>query len=422
VSGPARRREGGAVAKLTDFGVARMLGDDALTRTGDVVGTLAYMAPEQAEGKAVTAAADLYALGLVLYEALAGVNPVRGHGAASTARRVGMRLPPLGRLRRDLPEHLTQAIDAAVTPRPEQRGKLADLRNALAQALTEVADEHGTIAGPRLEAMALPRPTVRSGPGGRAFAALAAGALTAAGLRWLGPTPAVAPLAGAAGAAGLVAVLPRAGWLMCAALLTIWLAATGAAGTAVVVGAAGLAVVLLLRGAPGSLWSLPVLAPVLGALGIAGAWPAIAGQARRPLWRAALGALGFWWLALAEPLVGRTLLLGPAPHTQPRRAWEGSAGDAFQHVLGPLLSGGALAIALLWAGGALLLPLLVRGRSAAVDAVGATVWAAGLAAATQAIARALAWPGGAPVARGVVAGAIAAGLVAVVACASRGEP
>jgi len=378
--------------------------------------------PSACSGRAVTAAADLYALALVLYEALAGVNPVRAQGAASTARRVGRRLPPLGRLRRDLPEGLTRAIDAAVAPKPDHRGTVAGLRRALADALTEVGDEQGTVTGGRLEGVALPRPVVRSRPSGRVIAALGAAALTASALHWLGPAPAVAPLAGAAGAAGLVLALPRAGWLMCAALLCIWLTGAGAPGTAVVVGGAGLAVVVLLRGAPGSLWSLPVLAPLLGTLGIAGAWPALAGQARRPVWRAALGALGFWWLALAEPLVGRTLLLGPAPHTEPRGAWEGSAGHAFQHVLGPLLGGGALAIALLWAGGALVLPLLVRGRSAAVDAVGATAWAAGLAAATQAIAGALSWPGGAPHPRGVVAGAIAAGLVAVVACASRGEP
>ncbi len=104
--------DGGAPAKLTDFGVARIAGDDALTRTGDVVGTLAYMAPEQAEGGDVGAEADLYALGLCLYEGLSGVNPVRGRGAGATARRVGQRLPPLGRLRRDLPLELCEAIDA----------------------------------------------------------------------------------------------------------------------------------------------------------------------------------------------------------------------------------------------------------------------------------------------------------------------
>src|ERR671928_227180 len=98
-----RARPGAGVAKLTDFGVAQLAGDEPLTRTGDVVGTLAYMAPEQAAGGRVDERADLYSLALVVYEALAGANPVRAGSPAATARRVGTVLPPLARARRDLP-------------------------------------------------------------------------------------------------------------------------------------------------------------------------------------------------------------------------------------------------------------------------------------------------------------------------------
>ncbi|HWX75257.1 MAG TPA: serine/threonine-protein kinase, partial [Solirubrobacteraceae bacterium] len=76
--GSPGRRGSPAVAKLTDFGGARLAGDDVLTRTGDVLGTLAYMAPEQSEGHEAGPSADLYSLALVLYEAFSGVNPVRG--------------------------------------------------------------------------------------------------------------------------------------------------------------------------------------------------------------------------------------------------------------------------------------------------------------------------------------------------------
>ncbi len=86
---PHQPDERGAVAKLADFGGARLTGEDALTRTGDVLGTLAYMAPEQSEGHEVAEPADLYALALVLYEGLSGVNPVRGSTPAATARRIG---------------------------------------------------------------------------------------------------------------------------------------------------------------------------------------------------------------------------------------------------------------------------------------------------------------------------------------------
>ena len=157
-------------AKLTDFGVAHLAGDEPLTRTGDVVGTLAYMAPEQAAGERVDERADLYALALVLYEALAGANPVRGPSPAATARLVGTVLPALRSRRRDLPAELCAALDRALAPDPEARGTLDELADALADALPEVSDDGGTIAPHPLERAARPLP-----PLGRAAAGLAAG-------------------------------------------------------------------------------------------------------------------------------------------------------------------------------------------------------------------------------------------------------
>src|SRR4051794_10834380 len=78
---------GAGFAKLADFGVAHLGSGDPLTRTGDVVGTLAYMAPEQAEGERVTGAADVYSLALTLYEAWTGANPVRAGSPMGTAPR-----------------------------------------------------------------------------------------------------------------------------------------------------------------------------------------------------------------------------------------------------------------------------------------------------------------------------------------------
>jgi eukaryotic-like serine/threonine-protein kinase len=449
---PDAPHDGAGIAKLTDFGIARMIGDDALTVTGDVVGTLAYMAPEQAEGRAAAEEADLYALALVLYEALSGVNPVRGRGAAATARRVGVRLPALGRLRRDLPLQLCAALDRAVRPRPEQRGTVGELRDALAAAVPEVDDEAGTIAGSPLEGLlragerltgagrsgrvaggllgrgragdsggageaawdgAHPdagaearRPArPRISPRSRAQAALGAAALAAAALAWLTSSSGVevTPAAGAAAAAIAVLALPRVGWIAMVVALAAW---SGGA-TAVVLGAAALPTVGLLRRS-GALWSLPAGAPLLGAVGLAGAWPALAAQASRPWHRAALGALGCWWVALAEMLSGDRLALGTPPD-----ATFDPGGAAH---LWPLLTSGVLGLAALWAAAAVLLPVVVRGRVLAADVVGATAWAAGLGSATQAIAGALAWQ---PTMRGLVAGAVVAGGLALVAAASR---
>ena len=113
---PERPTTPAQLARLTDFGVARVLDGDSLTRTGDVIGTAAYMAPEQAEGLVAGAPADLFSLALVLYEALTGVNPVRTGIATGGRRRLGTHLPPLRRQRRELPRELGQAIDLRAAP------------------------------------------------------------------------------------------------------------------------------------------------------------------------------------------------------------------------------------------------------------------------------------------------------------------
>src|SRR4051794_22973911 len=142
---PESRGDGEPHAKLPDFGIARVVGDDPLTRTGGVLGTLAYRPPEQAGGRGGGAEGDLYARALVLYEGLAGATPVRGAPPAETARRIGEPLPALGRWRRDLPRALTDAIDDAVAVDPEERGTLADLRAALARSRDAVSDEPGVV-------------------------------------------------------------------------------------------------------------------------------------------------------------------------------------------------------------------------------------------------------------------------------------
>ncbi len=147
-------------AKLTDFGVARVIGGDALTKTGDVVGTAAYMAPEQAVGRPAAADADLYSLALVLYEALTGVNPIVAGGGAQRAARLRAHLPPLRRQRRDLPRELGRGIDLALRPRARERGRIEELQASLTNSFPELKDVAGVVEGPWR-----PRLTRRRRPG-----------------------------------------------------------------------------------------------------------------------------------------------------------------------------------------------------------------------------------------------------------------
>src|SRR3954453_8619379 len=147
---------GAGFAKLADFGVAHVATADALTHTGDIVGTLAYMAPEQAEGARVTPACDVYSLALTLYEAWTGTNPVRAAGPAATVRRLGRPLPSLARMRRDLPLPLCAAVDDALDVDPALRPPPARLRAELKTAERELTDEGGLVEAETLRRVGLP--------------------------------------------------------------------------------------------------------------------------------------------------------------------------------------------------------------------------------------------------------------------------
>ncbi len=375
---PDEATAGGAPAKLTDFGVALIAGDQPLTRAGEVVGTFAYMAPEQAQGRVVDARADLYSLALTVYEGLVGFNPMRGSTPALTAMRQVDPVRPLERERTDLPRGLCSSIDRALSLDPARRGTLADLRLAFSHALS------GELPGRRRRVRS-PAPAVRlTGPRRpRAVAGLAASLLVLAALATpLGPASPVSALWAAAAAGVAVTVLPRGGWLGLGLAGVSWLVVGGQPGAALLLALALAPVPLLLRSSPW-LWSAPALAPAAGALGLAFAFPALAGRLVPAAWpRAALGALGFWWLALAEPLYGTRLLFGAAPGTGSRAAWEGSPPDAIAHAVLPLVTSRGLLLAGVWAAAALAVPWVSRGPSAFARALGAIGWATVLVAAT----------------------------------------
>jgi eukaryotic-like serine/threonine-protein kinase len=128
-------------AKLMDFGIARLAEGPSLTAPGDVVGTLAYMAPEQAEGRAAGPEADVYSLALTLYECWGGENPARRATPAATARAIGGRARPLRRLRPDLPRELSETIDAGLSRRPGRRPSLEQLGAAIEDSLDLLPDD-----------------------------------------------------------------------------------------------------------------------------------------------------------------------------------------------------------------------------------------------------------------------------------------
>jgi eukaryotic-like serine/threonine-protein kinase len=388
---PERPLTPAQVAKLTDFGVARVVGGDSLTITGDVVGTLAYMSPEQAEGREATSSADLYSLALVIYEALTGVNPVRAFTSAQRPRRLGAHLPPLRRQRRDLPRELGQAIDLALRPRPRERGRLEELREALALVHHRVEDRPGVIGTPWLAHAVRDETDLPSGEPGRADAQTepepthvgwperglaAAAAATAAALisaHALAPGP-VAPAASALLAGAVVLALPRIGWLALSVVACAIAVLQHRPGIALVLLIAALVPVVLLPRS-GWCWPLAVAAPVLGLVGLAGAWPALAARGRTTWQRAGLGATGWLWLALAGPIAGRLLYLPSVPGTIARHGFAGSFSQTAAHLLLPLISSGVLLAAPVWALGAATLPLLVRGRSLIGDLLRAVAWA-----------------------------------------------
>jgi len=120
-------------AYISDFGVARSLAGNGMTRSGAIVGTPDYVSPEQARGDAVDARSDLYSLGLILYEMLAGKLPFAGGTVTEMlAQRMTRSPPPLDRERTDLPTWVVRLVDRLLRPQPAHRFQSA---SEVAQAI-----------------------------------------------------------------------------------------------------------------------------------------------------------------------------------------------------------------------------------------------------------------------------------------------
>jgi serine/threonine protein kinase len=131
--------------KLTDFGIARIVDGTRLTATGTMVGTAAYLSPEQAMGSPLSPATDIYSLGLVLLECIKGTVEYPGSAVESAVARLH-RAPVIPE---DLPEEWQHLLSSMTAIEPLERPSAADLETALRRALVspdsvpgEVAEEH----------------------------------------------------------------------------------------------------------------------------------------------------------------------------------------------------------------------------------------------------------------------------------------
>src|SRR6185503_4931283 len=123
--------------RLFDFGLAQLEDADTLTAVGDVPGTLAYISPERLHGEAAGPPADVWAVGVLLWEAFAGHHPFWRTSPLETGEGIKSGAPSIREARPDLPDRLIAAVDAALSVDPAGRPKAAALARALRDAWWE---------------------------------------------------------------------------------------------------------------------------------------------------------------------------------------------------------------------------------------------------------------------------------------------
>ncbi len=136
-------------AKLTDFGIVRVMEAAGLTNSGIVLGTADYLAPEQARGEKLSPASDLYSLGVVLYEMLAGRPPFIGSSAVQVAMQHANKIPPPPSMYNPrIPRSLEAVIKKALQKQPQSRyANAEEMRKALQESLKTSLEEGATIPG-----------------------------------------------------------------------------------------------------------------------------------------------------------------------------------------------------------------------------------------------------------------------------------
>jgi Protein kinase domain len=150
----------GISIKLLDFGLAQFDEADTLTNVGDVPGTLAYISPERLRGQEATPASDVWAVGVMLWEALAGQHPFWGVPLPQVAATIEAGAAPLESERPDLPPRLLEVIAGALAIEPEKRPQASVLAAELREGVDAPRRDRSTRRRPRARGrLHLSRPT-----------------------------------------------------------------------------------------------------------------------------------------------------------------------------------------------------------------------------------------------------------------------
>ena len=366
----ARRRAspGGAAeisVRILDFGLALVSEEETLTAAGDVPGTLAYISPERLAGKPAGPETDVWSVGVLLWESLAGRHPFGAGPFMEIAKRIGRGAPPLATARPDLPAPLAQLVDSALAVEPENRPSAAKLAAGLrraVQARTHPAGVRRAVPVPPIVARLVPAVP----------AAMLAG--------WTSATFAFFPAHWPAGLAAVAALLtvagPRLGLAFALAVPVLPLGNISL-GLAIFYG-------LLACGWLGLFWAQPraallfVAGPLLAPVGGLGLTPLVVLAARDPFRRAAQAAAAVLTAAIVAAVSGHGLPVvgGPAPD------WHlgGLAGPL--GAASALWAGISVAHALLFETGALVLAATVIGSFRRRGAWGAATFGSLLTALT----------------------------------------
>jgi serine/threonine-protein kinase len=154
------------IVKLLDFGVAKLMNarnSEKLTQTGSVLGTPAYMAPEQARGASVDHRSDIYAVGCMMYEALTGKAPFVAENYNALLFEIQKTVPtPLEVLRPELDPALAAVVRRAMAKSPSERFQTADAMEAALALWVVPLSARGAPAAPRSASMAFAPTVVRA--------------------------------------------------------------------------------------------------------------------------------------------------------------------------------------------------------------------------------------------------------------------